>query len=117
MATISKVILSGSTNGLPISVTGANSGAAVDIHDVGSGTSNLDEVWLWATNVSTTTTARLVIEFGSADENQNIVCMINPSETVAVVPGIPLCNSKEIEAFASVADLINIFGYVNRITA
>jgi hypothetical protein len=117
MATISKVILSGSTNGLPISVTGADSANAVDIHDAGSGTSNLDEVWLWATNVSSTVTARLVIEFGSADEDQNIVCMVNPSETIAVVPGIPLCNSKEIEAFASVGDLINIFGYVNRITA
>lgn len=119
MATISKVLLSGSTNGLPIACTGGTATAnAVTVHTAGSGTSNMDEVWCWATNISTTQSVLLTIEFGLAnDAAGKIVHLINPSETVAVIPGIPLNNSKVVEAFASVVDVVNVFGFVNRITA
>tara|TARA_R110000824_G_scaffold3746_15_gene17803 strand:+ start:302 stop:658 length:357 start_codon:yes stop_codon:yes gene_type:complete len=118
MATIEKLILSGSTNGLPTVCTGGTASAqAVPIHTAGSGTSNMDEVWIWATNISSTASVLLTIEFGGAAAAQKIVQLINPSETVAVVPGIPLNNAKAIEAFASVVDVVNVFGFVNRITA
>jgi hypothetical protein len=119
MATISKVLLSGSTDGMPIPLDGGTASAGADtIHTAGSGTSNLDEIWLWATNQSTTQSVLVTIEFGLPDDHAGkIVQLINPSETIAIVPGIPLCNSKVVEAFASVVDVVNIFGYVNRITA
>ena len=119
MATISKVLLSGSTNGLPIACTGGTASAnAVTAHTAGSGTSNIDEIWMWATNISTTTSVLLTIEWGLAnDAAGKIVHLINPSETVSIVPGIPLNNSKVVEVFASVVDVVNVFGFVNRITA
>jgi len=119
MAIISKVLLSGSTDGMPIPLDGGTAtGTADTIHTAGAGTSNLDEVWLWATNQSTTQSVLLTIEFGLANDHAGkIVHLINPSETIAAVPGIPLCNGKIVEAFASVVDVVNIFGYVNRITA
>jgi hypothetical protein len=44
------------------------------------------------------------------------VASINPNETVLVVPGLPLHNGLVVKAFASVADKINVAGYVNKIT-
>ena len=48
MATYSKVLLSDSTSGKNISVTGDATGSAVDIHDAVAGASDIDEVWLYA---------------------------------------------------------------------
>lgn len=119
MATISKVPLSGATSGgLPISVTGDATAGAVPVHTAVSGTSDIDEVWLYCSNISTTASVLLTLEWGLAnDATGKLTQLLNPSEMVCVVPGIPLNNAKLIEAFASVTDVINIVGYVNRITA
>lgn len=113
--TFSKALLSGSTQGLPISVTGANSGAAVTVHTAVTGTTHFDEVHVYATNVHTAAVI-LTIEFGGTDENEHIMATIQPDETVLVVPGFPIHNGKVVKAFASVADKINVIGYVNKIT-
>jgi len=118
MATISKILLSaGSSNGLPIACTGGTASAnAVVCHTAVAGTSSLDEIWLWASNISTTQSVLLTLEWGVHNAAAGkIVHLINPSETVCIVPGIPLNNGEVVEAFASVVDVINIVGYVNRI--
>tara|TARA_R100001163_G_scaffold65409_3_gene62476 strand:+ start:811 stop:1167 length:357 start_codon:yes stop_codon:yes gene_type:complete len=113
--TFSKALLSGSTQGKPISVTGANSGAAVTVHTAVAGTTHFDEVYVYATNVHTAAVT-LTIEFGGTDENEHIMANINPNETVLVIPGLPIHNGLAVKAFASVADEINVAGYVNKIT-
>jgi hypothetical protein len=92
MATFSKVLLSGGTTGMNIKVA-ATSSAGTTIHTAVSGTSNMDEVWLYACNTSGAD-VKLTIEYGAIRENGLV-----------------------IKAFAASANVININGYANRITA
>jgi hypothetical protein len=112
MATYSKVLLSGSTNGKAISVTGN----PTTIHTAQAGTTGLDEVWIYAHNVHDTTLT-LTINFGGNQGDDQIMLDIVPdSGLVVVIPGLPLNNAQVIEGSAS-NNSIAITGYVNRITA
>lgn len=115
MATYSKVILSGSTNGRPIKVA-ATASAGATIHTAHA--TAIDEVWLYATNTSTSA-VKLTLEFGGiTSPDDNIEATIPPeSGLVQVCPGLPLTNSLVVKAFAGSANVINIVGWVNRITA
>ena len=117
MATYSKQLLSGSTNGKQIKVA-ATATAGTTIHTATSGTSNFDEIWLYAVN-STTTAVKLTVEWGEATApDGNIEVTIAPEDGyVLVVPGLLLNNSLVVKAFAGSANVILINGYVNRITA
>lgn len=72
-----------------------------------------DEVWLWATN-NHTATVNLTLEMGSATATDNIQMSI-PSKTglYLVVPWFVLQNEKVIKAFASVTNVVQIYGFVN----
>jgi hypothetical protein len=117
MATFSKVLLSGSTDGKAIKVA-ATATAGTTIHTAGSGTSNRDEIWLYAVN-SSASSVKLTIEWGEATAPDG-----NIEQTIAaesglylVVPGLLLQNSLVVKAFAATANVICIHGFVNRITA
>lgn len=115
MATFSKLALSGSTNGKPIAVA-ATSTPGTTIHTAQSGTSGLDEIWLYAVN-SSTTSVKLTIEFGGTTTAENIELTITgESGLVLVIPGLVLNNSQVVRAFAGTGSVINISGYVNRIS-
>ena len=118
MATYSKHLLSGSTNGKNISVTGANTGAAVTVHTATSGTSNLDEIWLYAANTSAAASV-LTIEFGGTTDQDDLIelSIAADSGMTLIIPGLLLQNSLVVKAFAADANVINLNGYVNRITA
>jgi hypothetical protein len=62
---------------------------------------------------------KLTIEFGGvAAPDNNIVVNIEPNTGLYLVcPGLPLQNGLLVRAFASVANVIVCYGYVNRITA
>lgn len=115
MATISKVLLSGSTNGRMIQVTGTASGSANTIHTAVSGTSSLDEIHLWAVNYHTSDVL-LAIEYGGTGAANEIDFVI-PANVgmVEVVSKLLLQNSLVIKAYAGTGSVINIGGYVNRI--
>ena len=116
MATYSKQLLSGSTNGKAIKVA-ATATAGTTIHTAVSGTSSIDEVWLYAHNTSSSA-VKLTLEWGEAtapDGNIEINIGAEGTGLVLVAPGIPLQNSLVVKAFAGTANVINIFGYVNRI--
>jgi hypothetical protein len=117
MATYSKQLLSGSTNGKQIKVV-QTATAGTTIHTAVSGTSDFDEIWLYAVN-SDTTARKLTIEWGEATApDGNIEVTIAPEDGyVLVVPGLVLQNSLVVKAFAATANVILINGYVNRITA
>ena len=114
MAQITKVILSGSTNGRQIKVV-ATGTAGTTIHTAHA--TATDEVWLWAVN-SDTTDRKLTIEFGGVTAPDDLIEVTIPAEDgyYAVVPGLPLTNSLVIRAFAASANVIIIHGFVNRIT-
>jgi hypothetical protein len=116
VATYSKQLLSGSTNGKAIKVA-ATATAGTTIHTAVSGTSSIDEVWLYAHNTSSSA-VKLTLEWGEAtapDGNIEINIGAEGTGLVLVAPGIPLQNSLVVKAFAATANVINIFGYVNRI--
>jgi len=117
MATFSKVLLSGSTDGKAIKVA-ATATAGTTIHTAGAGQSNRDEIWLYAVN-SSASSVKLTIEWGEAtapDGNIELT-VTGESGLVLVIPGLLLQNSLVCKAFAATANVILIHGYVNRITA
>lgn len=117
MASFSKVLLSGSTQGKAIKVV-PTSTAGTLIHTAVSGTSDLDEIWLWCVNTSDAA-VKLTIEWGEATApDGNIEVTIEPEAGLAaIIPGLLLQNDLVVRAFAGVADVLTIHGFVNRITA
>ena len=117
MATIAKELLSADTLAGESSVLiVATATAGTAIHTVGSGTDNIDEVWLWANN-NHTSAVTLSIEWGNVTANRLVKVALQPNETALIVPGWIAQESNAIAAFASVASVINVHGFVNRITA
>ena len=116
MATYSKLLLSGSTNGKGIKVA-ATATAGTVIHTAVSGTSSLDEVWLYAHNTSATA-VKLTLEWGGVaapDDHVEINIGAEGTGLILVAPGILLQNGLVVRAFAGTSNVLNIFGYVNRI--
>ena len=117
MATFTKTLLSGSTNGKAIKVV-QTATAGTTIHTAVSGTSSLDEIWLYAHN-SSASTVKLTLEWGEAtapDGNIEINIGAEGTGLVLVAPGILLQNSLVVKAFAATANVITLTGYVNRIS-
>lgn len=116
MATFTKTLLSGSTNGKAIKVA-ATATAGTTIHTAVSGTSSLDEIWLYAHN-SSASAVKLTLEWGEAtapDGNIEINIGAEGTGLVLVAPGLLLQNSLVVKAFAATANVITLTGYVNRI--
>lgn len=112
-------VLSGSTNGLAVKVTGTGTGSSVTIHTAIAGTTSRDEVWLYAQNNDADGETRtLTIEFGGVTDPDNLIivpipCKVGP---VLVVPGFPLRNTLVVKAWADEANDVQVYGYVNRVT-
>ena len=117
MATFSKQILSGGTTGKNIKVV-ATASAGTTIHTAVAGTSDLDEVWLFAMNTDSAD-RKLTIEYGGTSSPDDLTELTIAAESgwVLVCPGLLLQNSLVIKAFAAAANVVIVNGYVNRITA
>lgn len=111
---VTKVQLSGSTNGRQISVD-QTATAGTLIHTATNTANTLDEVWLWACNTSSST-VKLTIELGGTTSPDDLIEVGIPGESglVLVVPGLPLDGGVVVRAFAATADVVNISGFVNR---
>jgi hypothetical protein len=118
MATALKRKLSGSTDGKPIKVVQtATAGDTIHTAVAGTTAGTFDEIWIWAYN-GHTTTVTLTIEYGGATvPDQNIVVTLAAkSGLVPIVPGLILQNAMVVKAFASVANVVTLSGFVNAIT-
>lgn len=117
MATYTKAKLSGSTNGRGIKVVQTAS-AGDTIHTAVAGTTDWDEVWLWAVN-SDTTARKLTIEYGGTSAPDDTIEVTIPAESglMLVVPGLILQNGLVIKAFCASANVVMLHGFVNQITA
>jgi len=119
MATFTKKILSGSTDGKSIKVA-ATATAGTLLHTGSATATTLDEVWIYAVN-SSTSSVKLTIEWGEATApNGNIEVTILPEAgLVTVVAGLLLKGNATplvVKAFAGTANVICINGFVNQIT-
>jgi len=118
MASYSRVLLSGSTDGKPVKVA-ATATLGTTIHTALTGSTGFDEVYLWVTNTDTAAVT-LTIEWGGVSDPDCLVCKavsIPPnSPPIPVVTGMVLNNAKVVTAFASSASKLLLTGYVNRIS-
>ncbi len=110
-----KALLSGSTQGKGIKVV-ATSSTGTTIHTAVSGTSSLDEVWLYAYN-GHTADVTLTIEWGetTVPNGNNVMTIPFKQGRFLVVDGRLLQNALLVTAFASVANVIVIDGFINQI--
>lgn len=114
MATYSKVVLTGSTNGRSIKVS-ATATPGTTIHTAHS--TSLDEIWVYAQNTDTTD-RKVTVEFGGTTSPDDTFEVTIPAESglILIVPGLILTNSLVLKVFAATANVIIINGFVNRIT-
>lgn len=111
--TISKLKLSGSTDGRGVKVA-ATASAGTTIHTAHA--TALDEVWLWCVN-SDTAAQKLTVQLGGTSDPDDSIEVTIPAESglVLVVPGLVVSNSVVVRAFAASANVLVVHGFVNRI--
>ena len=120
MATYSKIVLSGSTDGRGILVDD-DATAGKLIHTGPSVAADYDEIWIYAANYDSSD-RKLTIEWGSAAAGDIIESTITTEAgLVLVIPGLILkgnaSTALEVRAFAATTSSIQLFGFVNRIDA
>jgi hypothetical protein len=120
MATYSKLVLSGSTDGKLIKVA-QTATAGTTLHTGSATATTLDEVWLYAVN-SDSTDRKLTIEWGGVSSPDDLIEFTVPAESglYLVVAGLVIKGNATplvVRAFCATADVVMIGGYVNRITA
>jgi hypothetical protein len=120
MATFSKVLLSGSTQGKGIKVVQTAS-TGTTVHATGTSSSVIDEVWLYAYNSSASPVV-LTVQFGGTATPDDDIKLSIPATSglTLVVPGLVLTGTgsaaNTIYAYAATANVVTISGYVNRIS-
>ena len=121
-ATFTKIPLSGGgADGLGITVV-ATATAGTLIHTASATATTVDEVWLYAANIHSSAVT-LTVEFGGVSVTKDIIqqsIAATPSGLVLVCAGLVIqgnATAKVVRAFAGTASKIEIFGFVNRITA
>lgn len=120
MATFSKVLLSGSTQGKAIKVA-ATASTGTTIHATGTSSSIIDEVWLYAYN-SSASAVTLTIQYGGTTSVDNDIKLSIPATAglTLVVPGLTITGTgsaaNTVYAYAGTTNVITVSGYVNRIS-
>jgi hypothetical protein len=110
---ISKVVPSGSSNGAPVKVA-ATATAGTLFHTAHA--TALDEIYLFLTNTDTLD-RKATIEFGDATApDHNVKITVPAGDTIIAIAGVPLTNSLTVKVFADAANVVNMLGYINRIS-
>jgi len=121
MATFAKIILSGSANGRGIPITGVTSSSANLLHTAVTGANDFHEVYIYVVNNVTgdsqgwlrfgVTTAQSVT--AGVTNTEIPFTVTNRSGPVLLVPGWPLNGGNIVEAYATAANRIIVYGYVH----
>ena len=111
--------LSAATNGAPIKITAtATPGTTIHTATTSDMPEGCDEVWLWVGSTSAAViNATLHISSGALDAqsiNFNVPAAYNGP--ISVLQGHRVCDGVVVTATASVAERINVWGNVNRIS-
>lgn len=120
MKTYSKEFLSQSVNGKSVNIVATGTNTTI-IHETLPSSGVLDEIWLYATN-PTTSDVMLNVLYGGTNFNTDIVfggIVEAYAGNVLICPGLILkgdgVTGSSIYGNTSVLSGINIFGYVNRV--
>ncbi len=118
MATFSKNILSGSTDGRGILVA-ATATAGTLIHTGPTVATSFDEIWMYAQNTSASG-VKLTVEWGGVTAPNDHIEFTVPAESglYLIAPGLVIkgnATALVVRAFAATASVLSIHGYVNKI--
>ena len=121
MATYSKQLLSTSPSGRPINITATGTNVQ-EVHTTPASSSSLDEVWLYATN-PTTSDVMFSLLYGGSGFNNDILfegVIEAYAGSVLICPGL-IAKGDGTSGFpiygnVSIPSGVNVFGYVNRIS-
>ena len=105
--------LSGSTDGKNVKIA-ATSTPGTLIHTAHANL--LDRIFLWACNTDTAD-RKLTLEHGgttSPDDLSEVAALPPETGWILVCPGLILTNSLVLRGFCSVANVVNVSGYVLR---
>jgi len=119
MAAFSKIVLTGSTDGRGVLISGTTSGGANTVHTASATATVFDEVWLYAQNTDPTA-RKLTVEWGGTGAGDTMEITI-PAESglTLVSPGLVLkgnASALVVKAFAATTNVVAVYGYVNRIS-
>jgi len=115
MATFSKEPLSGAIHGKGVLVAATTSPGTI-IHTAQSSALTFDEIFLYAQN-NHTADVQITIQWGGTSATDAITITIPYRDgMILIAPGLILRNSFSIRVYAPVANVITMFGYVNRMT-
>lgn len=119
---LSKAAVSGSTNGLPIKVTGTNDAGKVTVHTGVSGTTDWDFVNLYAhVDDAQTTSVVLTLSFDNGDDPDDLMHITLPAHgtpgedgQIPILEDHPIQNGKVIYAYAGTANVVMLSGTYTR---
>ncbi len=115
--TETRIGFSAATNGATMTVNTTSAISPMTVHTAGPGIYNWDDVWIWAANTDTVSRT-ISLYFGAhssiGDQVVGNYDLPPGGAPVLICPGLFIQNSGVIEAYASIADKINLTGYVNR---
>lgn len=118
MATYSKIVFSGSTDGRAIKIA-ATSTPGTTIHTASAISTTYDEIWIQASN-SDTAPHKITIEWGGTTSPDDTIEVTIPAESglVPVINGNVIKGNATplvVKAFCDTTNLVTIHGFVNRI--
>ena len=117
MATISRIPLSGSTDGRGIKVV-ATASSGTTIHTATSSATDCDVVTIYAYN-SSASAVNLTLQWGGTTSVDDDIKLSIPATSglTLVVPDMVLRNSLVLRAYAGTANVVTIHGFANRVAA
>jgi len=115
--TETRIGFSAATNGATMTVNTTSAISPMTVHTTGPGIYNWDDIWIWAANTDTVSRT-ISLYFGAhsslGDQVVGNYDLPPGGAPVLICPGLFLQNSGVVEAYASIANKINLTGYVNR---
>ena len=114
MATYSRALFSGSTNGRPVSLSLSTN--TTTVCTVGTSTSAFSEIYLWANNI-TANPVTMTLQFGTATSDRICQDLSIPANSppIPIVTGQNVNGGVSLSGYASAASAINVQGYINLI--
>lgn len=114
MPTFAKRTFSASTNGAQILVAGTAIGSSTLIHTSIAG--DIDEVWIYAVNLSASAVNLSILWTGTAAANEIRMAVPASNGLYLIVPGLIISGGLSVRAYAGTANVVALHGWVNRIT-
>jgi hypothetical protein len=117
MPSISRIPLSGSTDGRGIKVV-ATASSGTTIHTATTSTTDCDVVTIYAYN-SSASAVNLTLQWGGTTSVDDDIKLSIPATSglTLVVPDMVLRNSLVVRAYAGTANVITLHGFANRVVS